>query len=67
MAHSMTDSSVIPIDGGTGAREQASQREGGEPLHIAPEAAGEPKENSQSGGAEKLHDHQRAEGADAAG
>ena len=44
MAHSMTDSSVIPIDGGTGAREQASQREGGEPLHIAPEAAGEPKE-----------------------
>jgi hypothetical protein len=44
MAHSMTDSSVVPIDGGTGAREQASQREGGEPLHIAPKAAGEPKE-----------------------
>ena len=42
MAQSMTDSSVVPIDGGTGAREQA-QREGGEPLHTGPEA-GEPKE-----------------------
>jgi len=40
----MTDSSVVPIDGGAGAREQASAREGGEPLHIGPEAAGEPKE-----------------------
>jgi hypothetical protein len=29
----MTDSSVVPIDGGAGAREQASPREGGEPLH----------------------------------
>lgn len=34
MAHSMTDSSVVPIDVGAGAREQASP----------PEAAGEPKE-----------------------
>jgi hypothetical protein len=33
----MTDSSVVPIDGGAGAREQASPREGGEPHH-------EPKE-----------------------
>ncbi len=34
MAHSMTESSVVPIDVGAGAREQASP----------PEAAGEPKE-----------------------
>jgi hypothetical protein len=34
VAHSMTDSSVVPIDVGAGAREQASP----------PEAAGEPKE-----------------------
>ena len=34
MAHSMTDSSVVPIDVGVGAREQA----------LPPEAAGEPKE-----------------------
>jgi hypothetical protein len=44
VAHSMTDSSVVPIDGGAGAREQASPREGGEPLHIGPEAAGKAKE-----------------------
>jgi hypothetical protein len=37
MAQSMTDSSVIPIDGGAGAREQASPREGGEPLDEAKE------------------------------
>ena len=40
----MTDSSVVPIDGGAGAREQASPSERGEPLHIGQEAAGEPKE-----------------------
>jgi hypothetical protein len=34
VAHSMTDSSVVPIDVGVGAREQA----------LPPEAAGEPKE-----------------------
>ena len=43
MAQSMTDSSVVPIDGGTGAREQVPHREGGEPLHTGPEA-GELKE-----------------------
>jgi hypothetical protein len=43
VAHFTTDSSVVFIDGATGAREQASPRGGGEPLHIAPEA-GEPKE-----------------------
>ncbi|MGC1887427.1 MAG: hypothetical protein WA709_15240, partial [Stellaceae bacterium] len=37
----MTDSSVVPIDGAAGAREQASPREGGEPLHIGPGGAGE--------------------------
>lgn len=45
MAQSMTDSSVVPIAGGAGAGEQASPREGGEPLHTGPEA-GEPKEQS---------------------
>jgi hypothetical protein len=40
----MTDSSVVPIDGGAGAREQASPSEGGEPLQIRPEADSEPKE-----------------------
>jgi hypothetical protein len=34
----MTDSSIVPLDGGTGAREQVSPREGGEPAHIAPGA-----------------------------
>jgi Protein of unknown function (DUF4231) len=43
VAHSMTDYSVVPIDGGAAAREQASPREDCEPLHIGPEA-GEPKE-----------------------
>jgi hypothetical protein len=44
VAQPMTDSSVVPIDAGAGAREQASPREGGEPLHIGPEAAGKPTE-----------------------
>lgn len=44
MAQSMPDSSVVSIDGGAGAGEQASPRKGGEPLHIGPGAAGEPKE-----------------------
>jgi hypothetical protein len=44
VAQSMTDSSVVPIDGGAGAREQAPPREGGEPLQIRPEADSEPKE-----------------------
>ena len=44
MAQSKTDSSVVPIDGGAGAREQAPPGEGGEPLQIRPEADNEPKE-----------------------
>jgi len=44
VAQSMTDSSIVPIDGGAGAREQAPPREGGEPLQIRPEADNEPKE-----------------------
>jgi uncharacterized protein DUF4231 len=44
MAQSMTDSSVVSIDGGAGAGEQTSPRKGGEPLHIGPGAAGEAKE-----------------------
>ncbi len=41
MAHSMTDSSIVPIDGGAGAREQTSPGEGGEPLHVGPGGARE--------------------------
>ena len=41
MAHSMTDSSVVPIDGGAGAREQALRRDGGDsnqqPTQSSPE------------------------------
>jgi Protein of unknown function (DUF4231) len=50
MAQSMTDSSVVPIDGGAGAREQASPREGGEPLH-------EPKEQPTQLETPKAVDH----------
>jgi Protein of unknown function (DUF4231) len=48
MAQSMTDSSVVSIDSGAGAGEQASPRKGGEPLHIGPGAAGEPKETPKA-------------------
>ena len=44
MAHSMTDSSVVPIDVGVGAREQA----------LPPEAAGEPKEQPTQSSLETL-------------
>jgi hypothetical protein len=41
VAHSMTDSSVVPIDGGAGAREQALRRDGGDsnqqPTQSSPE------------------------------
>jgi Protein of unknown function (DUF4231) len=57
VAHSITDSSVVPIDDGAGAREQASPREGGEPLHIRPEAAGEPKEQPAPLETPKAVDH----------
>ena len=40
----MTDSSVVPIDGAAGAREEASRSERGEPLQIGPEGAGGPIE-----------------------
>jgi hypothetical protein len=46
----MTDSSIVPIDGGSGAREQASPREGGEPLH-------EPKEQPTRLETPKTMDH----------
>jgi hypothetical protein len=44
VAHSMTDSSVVPIDVGVGAREQA----------LPPEAAGEPKEQPTQSSLETL-------------
>jgi hypothetical protein len=44
VAQSKTDSSVVPIDGGAGAREQAPPGEGGEPLQIRPEADSKPKQ-----------------------
>ena len=50
MAQSMTDSSVVPIDGGAGPREQASPRQGGEPLH-------EPKEQPTQLETPKTVDH----------
>jgi hypothetical protein len=46
----MTDSSVVPIDGGAGAREQSSPREGGEPHH-------EPKEQPTQLETPKAADH----------
>jgi hypothetical protein len=46
----MTDSSIVPIDGGAEAREQASPREGGEPLH-------EPKEQPTQLETPKAVDH----------
>ena len=44
MAHSMTDSSIVPIDVGVGAREQA----------LPPEAAGEPREQPTQSSLETL-------------
>jgi hypothetical protein len=46
----MTDSSVVPIDGGAGARERAAPREGGEPHH-------EPKEQPTQLETPKAADH----------
>jgi hypothetical protein len=39
VAHSMTDSSVVPIDVGAGAREQALPPEAGEPKEQGTQSA----------------------------